>query len=163
MFKSGKRPRYLSAATWNSRWAGKQAFIQVAADGYLSGTITARVLLAHRIAWAIYHGEEPDRTIDHINGDRADNRICNLRLVPMVENARNLSLRKDNKYGHMGIWKRPEGGSRPWRACIKVNYRQITLGYFATKEEAIAARKAAELNYGFHPMTGKVGRGYRRR
>lgn len=153
-----------SAAMWNGKHAGEEALCVRRKDGYLGGSVAGRQVLAHRIAWCLYYGTTPEGTIDHINGDRADNRITNLRDCPMSVNAKNLSLRKDNKFGSPGIsYKyRPKSGNS-WFAGIKVNGKSIYLGAFATIEQAISARRKAEKKYGFHEGSGKHGRGYYRR
>ena len=59
--------------------AGKEAFISRKPNGYIYARLMGRAIYAHRAAWAISYGEWPKGDIDHINGDRADNRIANLR------------------------------------------------------------------------------------
>lgn len=105
---------------------------------------------AHRVAWFLYHGDCPiGLQIDHIDGNRQNNQINNLRLVNPCENACNSTLRKDNKSGHLGVnWYSPYS---KWRVRIKTS----TLGYFSDKQEAIRARKQAEKKLGFHPNHGK--------
>src|SRR5689334_22074801 len=72
---------------WNGRLAGKEAG-NVRGDGYRSIDVGNIKYLAHRLAWALHHGEEPIE-IDHINGDRGDNRYANLREVTRTENNMN--------------------------------------------------------------------------
>ena len=97
-------------------------------------------------------GEDP-LCIDHINGDPSDNRWCNLRSVTQKENGRNLKLSKSCTTGHLGvIWYKP---SQRWRVRISPEGQNIHIGMFDDYEEAVAARKAAEIKYGFHPNHGK--------
>ena len=122
--------------------------------GYWSVMVARRLYRAHRIIWAMHYGEWPDGQIDHINHDRADNRIENLRVVPHLDNHRNMSLFKNNTTGVPGVKFDTRYGS--WVARITVNYKQIALGSYKTKEEAIAARKAAEADLGFHEKHGEL-------
>lgn len=164
MFQTGKRSREAICQGWNRLFAGKEAFPQLRADGYRYGRLADGQFMAHRVAWAIFHGKDPLGTIDHVNGDRSDNRIGNLRDCPMAINAKNLSLRKDNKFGVPGISFRPRRlSTRQWLAVIKVDGRSIHLGSFESINDAIEARREAENRYGFHRMSGKQGRGYYRR
>lgn len=136
---------------WNTRMAGKVALNYIDNNGYKMGRIYDRPVKAHRVAWAIHHGEWPEAHIDHINSDRADNRIENLRVVTRLENQRNQKRRRDNPSGHTGVY---HIGKR-WVAKIKSRYKTNHLGTFDTKEEAIAARVAAEVELGYHPQHGK--------
>ena len=139
--------------TWNTRFANKEALTAVNNYGYRFGTIQGRPYLAHRVLWAMTHGEWPDGDIDHINGDRLDNRLANLRCVSRVENHHNRRLLKGSKSGAPGVqWHRHTG---KWIARIKVNYRSHYLGVFDELDAAKAARKAAEAEFGFHPNHGK--------
>lgn len=154
LFDNAGRPAFHKAALWNSQFAGTQALKYPATNGYLTGTIMMGMHRAHRVAWAIHYGEWPDRDIDHINGNRKDNRICNLRLVTRSENMRNARIPSHNKSGCIGVcWNK---GQRSWRAVIVVNKRQIHVGSFQTKEAAISARKVAEIKYGFHVNHGRA-------
>lgn len=152
-----ERPRSLFVSergfrTWNARYAGKVAGTSF--DGYYLISIFKRQFLAHRLAWAIYHGEWPKNDIDHINGVRSDNRIVNLRSVTRSENRKNSALHGRNTSGVSGVdWFTP---ASLWRARINVDSKSIHLGYFKTKNEAIASRKKAEVDYNYHPNHGRA-------
>jgi hypothetical protein len=110
--------------------------------------------LIHRLVWELFNGPIPEGLdIDHIDHDRQNNRIENLRAVTHAENQRNLSLPKHNRSGHIGVsWALREG---KWRAIIVMNGKTIALGMFDRKEDAIAAREAAHKRYGYHENHGK--------
>lgn len=138
---------------FNTTFAGKEAFTAIRNTGYRHGRINNRAYQAHRVAWALYHGEWPDGEIDHINHDRTDNRITNLRAVSHQENHRNTSLRRNNSSGSSGVsWF--NAGSK-WSAYIVVDGRKLHLGYFNGLDDAVSTRKAAERQYGFHENHGK--------
>ena len=107
---------------------------------------------AHRLAWLVTHGEFPPEQIDHIDGNGLNNRLDNLRAVSHAENQRNQRKYSNNTTGVVGVyWTKDR---HKWRAMIAVNRKDIHLGYFTNKDEAVAARKAAELKYGFHSNHG---------
>lgn len=129
---------------WNTRCAGKPAgrpgkhgHIYIAfVHGDAYGTAN---YAAHRVAWAHYHGEWPERDIDHINGVPSDNRIGNLRLCTETQNLANAKLRKNNTSGVKGVyWDKK---AKRWSAFITIDKRVTNLGRFETKELAIAARQ----------------------
>lgn len=138
---------------WNSRFEGKMALNAPHSNGYFFGAIDNQKIFAHRAAWAIVHGFWPDGEIDHINHDKRDNRISNLRLINRSDNARNLSKSRSNKSGVTGVFKHTQTGA--WQAQIRVNRKSIHLGSFNEIEDAIAARRSAEIKYGFHQNHGK--------
>jgi hypothetical protein len=138
---------------WNTRYSGAVAGAD-SDQGYRSISIDDRPHRAHRLAWLIMHGEWPVDQLDHINGDRADNRISNLRDVGHTENCRNAATPRNNTSGVVGVRQRKATGK--WEAKIKVDYRTIHLGYFANLADAIAARLAAEITYGFHSNHGRT-------
>jgi len=110
--------------------------------GYLDVSVDGKSYRAHRLAWLYVHGNFPVGVIDHINGNRSDNRITNLRDVTNTRNL--LSFRKtnhNNSSGFIGVNKNHNG----WRAEIKVNYQNINLGTYPTKEEASIAYSAVKL------------------
>ncbi len=109
---------------------------------------------AHRLAWLYVYGEFPKGDIDHINGDRLDNRISNLRDVTKSENCKNKTLRVDNKSGVSGVyWNK--GGAK-WHVQIAVNGKRKHLGFFSDLDEAIRVRREAEVKYGYHSNHGRL-------
>ena len=138
--------------SWNVQFSGKEAFTVKNGNGYLCGYVHYEKLYAHRVAWKMVHGEEPDQ-IDHINGIRSDNRIENLRAVTQTGNSLNLATRSDNSSGVVGVsWVKQ---ARKWDARIRVDGKTVLLGKFANFEDAVAARKEAEAKYGYHPHHGR--------
>lgn len=108
--------------------------------------------LAHRVAWAITHGRWPNGEIDHINHERSDNRLVNLREVTASSNQKNASMRRDNTSGITGVYRQTL--SNNWRVLIRSKGKQYYLGTFADWFDAVCARKAAEYRLGFHPNHG---------
>lgn len=143
-----KRP-----VSWNANFADKEAFTQLTKDGYLASTILGKKYFAHRIIWLMYHGQMPDMQIDHVNGIKTDNRICNLRHVSNQENAKNASLSKRNTSGYTGVSFVKKTGK--WLASIKSDGKNIYIGTFDTKLQAVDARKQAEIKYNYHQNHGK--------
>ena len=141
MFKSDKNWKW-----WNTRYAGTEAASSLATYGHRQLKINDRSYAGHRVAWAIHHGEWPN-IIDHINGKPADNRICNLRNVTMMENQRNQKLHRCNTSGVCGVsWNTKTG---KWMAHIGLLGRRINLGEYEDKEMAIVARRAAQKVLGY--------------
>lgn len=121
------------------------------ADGYVHICVLGRKCLAHRLAWLMAHGRWPSGQIDHINLNRSDNRIANLREATNAENGQNRTASKRNTSGFPGVsWCK---SSRKWRAQIRVAGRsRIALGYFMRAEDAAAAyAKAKSALHKFHP------------
>jgi|APSaa5957512535_1039671.scaffolds.fasta_scaffold25270_6 hypothetical protein len=107
---------------------------------------------AHRLIWKHVHGEDP-LIIDHINHDRADNRIHNLRSVTHKENQKNRAIHSDNKSGVTGVsWCKV---MEKWRATIYTQEKCKHLGHFDSIDDAGEARKRAEIKYGFHKNHGE--------
>jgi hypothetical protein len=105
--------------------------------------------------WIYHNGkhDDPKLEIDHIGQDSLDNRIKNLRLVTRRENALNQKQSKKNTSGQTGVsWNKR---AKMWVAYIKIDGKLIHLGYYIEKEDAIKARKEAEIKYGFHENHGK--------
>lgn len=120
--------------------------------GYRNLHADSMLHYAHRVAWAMHYGEWPTGQIDHINGNRDDNRIANLRVVTPLENMRNRRLQHKNHTGHQGIRPTKHG---TWFASIGIANSLKVLGTFRSKEAAVAARKNAEIELGFHQNHGR--------
>lgn len=107
-------------------------------SGYVRIRIGTKLYLGHRLAWFYTYGVWPLDCIDHVNRNRADNRLVNLRLATYSENAENGSVRVTNSSGVPGVsWKKHQN---KWRVYITKNYKQIHIGYFSDLNDAIQAR-----------------------
>lgn len=118
--------------------------------GYVIIGIDRETYPAHRLAWVYMNGEWPSN-LDHINGNKVDNRIANLRQATKRQNAANVGRRVDNTSGFKGVSfiKRLKGTRNPWLATMAVNGKSTYLGYFETKEAAAEAyMKAAKEHFG---------------
>lgn len=124
---------------WNGRYAGKEA-ITALCNGYLYGGIGKRSVHAHRVAWVIYYGELPKHFIDHINGLRTDNRICNLREATPLESVWNTASRRGSSQ-YKGVSRRSK--DTKWTAEIRVSGVSRYLGRYDTEQEAALAYDAA--------------------
>jgi len=141
------------------KFSGRRAFAHVSSRGYNATSIKIRstgkltTMSAHRVAWAIHYGEHPTGQIDHINGNKTDNRISNLRDVVNAENAKNLAMKSNNTSGVNGVYKHSQTGK--WTAQINAGGKTIGLGCFERIEDAIIARKAAERVLMYHENHGR--------
>lgn len=100
----------------------------------------------------MHYGVEPN-LIDHINGDRKDNRIANLREVARSENAMNSARKSNNTSGVTGVWLCSKTGK--WNASIACFGDRRWLGRFDTLQEAAEVRAKAERELGFTERHGK--------
>lgn len=143
-----------SANAWNAKYAGRPAFSSVGSHGYREGAIFNQNYLAHRVAYAHFHGVWPE-VIDHINGNGLDNCAANLRDVPQFENMRNMRGKKArNRSGETGVsWRESRG---KWRSRIMVGGVDKTLGHFDSFEEAVRARRTALAKAGFSDRHGSL-------
>lgn len=138
---------------WNGKWGGKAAGSVSETTGYINININKKMTRAHRLAWIVAYGSEPANQIDHINGNRTDNRINNLRCVSNMENGKNQKLRSTNTSGLMGVGI--HRGTGKYRSRIYHNNKEISLGLFDSFFEACCARKSAEKRYGYHENHGR--------
>lgn len=112
---------------------------QLKHDGYWMIKLDGRMYLAHRLAWLFIYGKWPDEYLDHINMNRSDNRIPNLREATYAQNQHNTKSRKNNTLGFKGV----TAHGRKYRASIRLGGKPTHLGLFATPQEASAAYWAA--------------------
>lgn len=137
---------------FNAVYAHKAAGCIDKFHGYLQITIDGKLYPAHRLVWAYVHGEFPVNDIDHISHDRSDNRISNLREATRAQNTRNQTMRKTNKSGFNGVsWAKTKG---KYVAQIRTNGKAVHLGQFSDIKDAIAARQAANIKFGYHKNHG---------
>jgi hypothetical protein len=135
--------------TWTGRqWNGRVAGTATV-DGYVRIVLCKTAFKAHRLAWALVNGYIPDSKIpmDHLNGIRNDNRICNLRLWTPKQNCENSSKPKSNTTGFKGVAKCKN--STKFRAYICHNRKQIHLGMFNSAAEANKAYCEAAFSIGW--------------
>ena len=126
--------RYEEAAGrlyWLSRTPDRPAGAM--ASQYWAISIFGRRYFAHRLVWAWHTREWPKGEIDHINGDKLDNRFENLRDVTRRVNKQNIRTPNRNNVGLLGTHLFRNGR---WKSSINVNGRNVHLGYFDTTEEA---------------------------
>lgn len=118
-------------------------------NGYVRITIGGNQFSAHRLAWVYVHGEWPTGSLDHINGNRSDNRIQNLRIANKFENGQNRCLNSNNKSGFTGVTR---SGDK-WRAAITIRGKFQHLGFFEDASDAANAyRTAKQKLHTFNPV-----------
>lgn len=127
-------------------------------QGYVVVGFERNIYVAHQLIWLLHHGEWPSAQIDHINGDRADNRIANLRLATRAQNQANRGKQKNNTTGFKGVVR--SHSSKSFTAGIWKDRKFNYLGSFATAEAASAAYELAasrlhgEFAHGNRPVDG---------
>lgn len=103
--------------------------------GYIKIRVWSRLFFAHRLAWIYVYGEDIDgHEIDHINGDKSDNRICNLRISSHQQNMFNMKKKSTNKSGVKGVHF--DKRCNKWRAQTSINKKRVHIGLFNTIESA---------------------------
>lgn len=110
--------------------------------------IDGKPYLAHRLVWLLTYGYMPD-FIDHIDRNPMNNKISNLRSVTKSENEHNRGIYKNNSSGYPGVCF--DKRNKKYKAGIKINGKQIHLGYFDTASEAFTAYMLAKIEY--HPTS----------
>lgn len=138
---------------WRSLYGKREAFVSVQTQGYLYGKIHGKNYLAHRVLWALEYGRWPEINLDHIDQNKKNNALSNLRETDSPQNARNKPAYKNSTSGDTGVSRTRKGR---WRSYVGVDYAQRHLGVFDTKEEAVLARRRAQQELGFSPLHGAV-------
>lgn len=119
--------------------------------GYISIRINRVPYLAHRLAWFYCFEEWPEYNIDHIDRNKSNNRLDNLRDIPQNWNSRNRGINKNNTSGYVGVYYSKV--KRKWVAEIIINKIRHRLGYFSTAEEASVAYKNFEKEYTYEDIS----------
>lgn len=125
-------------------------------SGYIVVMLDGVSYQVHRIIWDLENPTDKvqcDEQIDHIDHNRANNSLVNLRKVKAIDNSRNRSKYSFNKSGVTGVLFDKRRGK--WRAEICIFGKTKHLGRFDTLAAAVSARKDAEIFYGFHENHGK--------
>ncbi|MBA5956261.1 HNH endonuclease [Pseudomonas lactis] len=129
--------------------------------GYVRIKIGRRQFKAHALAFVLMTGSSPAGLIDHINGDPADNRWTNLRVCTQSLNLRNTALRSDNRTGIHGVhW---DISMNRWVATIRESDGRRTRKNFSVFLDAVAWRKAKEIQFGYAEGHGRAETKLRRR
>ena len=144
--------------TFNTVFAGQVAggVSEGHGKGYLRIKIYGKMLKAHRMAFAYMNGEWPEGYVDHIDGDIQNNKWDNLRITDKKGNARNRRISDRNTSGVLGVsWCERD---QVWLAQIGTfgqEGRTRRIGCFKKKQDAIEARRKAEVEEGYHKNHGK--------
>jgi hypothetical protein len=141
-----ERTRY-AGITKIGEIAGTKKLSKRKDGGYIIVGAFRKFYRAHRLAYWFMTGHQVPKgfEMDHINGNRADNRWENLRVVTRAQNSMNHKLSSQNISGTRGVsW---DARAKRWLARITVNGKLTCLGIHKTLESAVAARREAELLY----------------
>tara|TARA_R110002124_G_scaffold215107_1_gene381033 strand:+ start:123 stop:656 length:534 start_codon:yes stop_codon:yes gene_type:complete len=134
-----------SRKSWNTRYAGKE-LKTVDGKGYYHCSNNGKFHRVHRLAWLYMYGETPN-IIDHINGNRTDNRIENLREVTSQENHMNQKINSKNTSGVTGVYRNNRLNN--WCAQMKFNGKTYHLGSSKNLFDAVCFRKSEQNRLGF--------------
>jgi hypothetical protein len=153
--------KHTNDARFNTRCAGKAAGCKKTSTGYINIRLNNAIYLAHRLVYVYHHGDCLDgKNIDHIDGNRTNNRIENLRVATTKENTQNRGKQKNNTTGFKGVTYHHK--DRKYQAQIHSNGKMLFLGYYDTPELASAAYViAAQKEHGdfLHSSIRAMGKG----
>lgn len=140
--QTGQNSAEHRAAMFNRNFAHTEAFTCRNNKGYRAGMINQTAYVAHRVIWKMQTGSDPTAQIDHINGNREDNRWCNLREAEAWQNQGNRKKNACARYSqYRGVCVAK--GTGLWTAAINLNGKQNHLGSFQSEEDAARAYDAA--------------------
>lgn len=139
---------------WGAFVIRNKKLTETSDDGYIVIRIGGQVYKAHRLVFLYIDNLTLDsnQQVDHINGNRSDNRYINLRISNLQENMKNKSTYKNNSTGVIGVCR---FGNR-FRARININGKRLSLGLFDTVEEAAIVRQKAEIEFNYHENHGRI-------
>lgn len=147
-------PEYESGLKWKAkgkRGLGRQYVIGAMAGkphkdfGYFYVHIKGKKYRTHRVVCALHGLDVLNMQVDHIDGDRSNNRIENLRVVGQIENGRNQKMKSTNKTGFVGLSRSYHSGGFHWKAHWRVNQKTFSKAFAVTKHgEWGAFAKACE-------------------
>ncbi len=121
----------------------------VMVNGYRTVCVNYQKCLAHRVIWKMMTGTDAPFSIDHVDGDRLNNRFANLRAATQSQNGMNSKMRKNNSSGIKGVY----WGQGKWRAQISMHRKAFALGGFDRIEDAAQAVSQAR-----EKLHGEFGR-----
>lgn len=125
-------------STHGGRWKAGTVAGSLRPDGYFAIRVEGELFYAHRLAWFYVTGQWPQGEVDHIDGNRTNNRFDNLRVVTREQNCFNSAKPVTNKSGYKGVCLNPTL-KRPWVAQISIEGVTRNVGYYSSPEEAHAA------------------------
>lgn len=133
--------------TWQSKPSrgikvGSQAGTPTS-EGYLALQINKKKIYAHRAVWLYVHGVWPKKEIDHINRNRSDNRLVNLRAATRLNNSHNTGKHVTNTSGHKGVTFHSR--NKKWQVQMSANNKTFYVGQFDCLADAVHARAIADL------------------
>lgn len=116
-------------------------------DGYRRIQYKNKVYMAHRVAWLLHYGSWPDKEVDHVDGNKLNNAISNLRCVHTKDNCKNRGVSKHNKTGHPGV--QFDSATGKWRVQFRINKKNKHFGLFEDFNEAVDVAREQYIHHGF--------------
>jgi len=143
-------PNALMRIGQSAKIVGRPALNILKKNGYRGGSLDGVGMYAHRVIWKMVNGSDPN-VIDHIDGDKANNRLINLRNVSASINMRNLKLSGQSASGVRGVYRHSQSGG--WLAQINTNAGNIISFYSKDMAEAVEWRREMEVEFGYITRT----------
>lgn len=150
----GNKTKLGMCITWNKITNGGPAFNRDSGNGYLMGTLLGKNYKAHRVAYAIHTGDWPEGEVDHIDGDRRNNKPENLRDVSKSVNQRNCAVSANNTSGVTGVSY--SSRDKMWLSQITRPDGTLSVCRFIEKKDAINAQMKERTKFGYHKNHGRI-------